>query len=318
MGTGDRARRRARAQLDRRRGAVAARPARPAAELSRRRASRCSRGRRWPTSTARWRRWTRVRPSSRGVRADAARPRAARSTLAVLLPNSFGSALAAWQAGMPERWGYATDGRGPLLTRRARVPPTVRGRSQVYYYRAMLAGGRSARRRRHPTRASTARGTGASRGDALLGARRALDRAQPGRPSTGPPSAGCRSATPPWATRLARRTGARVAILGGGRRARCWPRPSPAACASPARVLCGRDQPPGPGWACCRAARASWSPTTRAPCTWRRRWARRWWPSSAPPTGARRRPCGERPASCASPSTARPAGCASARSTIAA
>ena len=59
---------------------------------------------------------------------------------AVLLPNSFGSALAVWRAGVPERWGYATDGRGLLLTRSARVPRDVRGRSQVYYYRAMLAG----------------------------------------------------------------------------------------------------------------------------------------------------------------------------------
>jgi heptosyltransferase-2 len=59
---------------------------------------------------------------------------------AVLLPNSFGSALQAWHARIPERWGYATDARAPLLTRAPRVPPQVRGRSQVYYYRAMLAG----------------------------------------------------------------------------------------------------------------------------------------------------------------------------------
>jgi len=59
--------------------------------------------------------------------------------LAVLLPNSFASALQAFSAGIPERWGYATDGRGGLLTRRVRVP-ALRDRSQVYYYRAMLAG----------------------------------------------------------------------------------------------------------------------------------------------------------------------------------
>jgi len=59
---------------------------------------------------------------------------------AVLLPNSFGTALPPFLAGVAERWGYATDGRGPLLTRRARVPAGVRGRSEVYYYRAMLAG----------------------------------------------------------------------------------------------------------------------------------------------------------------------------------
>jgi heptosyltransferase-2 len=60
--------------------------------------------------------------------------------LGVLLPNSFGTALTLWRARVPERWGYATDGRGPLLTRTLPVPTHVRGRSQVYYYRSMLAG----------------------------------------------------------------------------------------------------------------------------------------------------------------------------------
>jgi heptosyltransferase-2 len=72
-----------------------------------------------------------------GFRADVAALRGAFEA-AVLLPNSFGSALVVFAAGIPERWGYATDGRGLLLTRRARVPAGVRGRSQVYYYRAML------------------------------------------------------------------------------------------------------------------------------------------------------------------------------------
>ena len=76
---------------------------------------------------------------SRGVRADGAALRG-RFDLGVLLPNSFGTALALWLARLPARWGYATDGRGLLLTRRARVPREIRGRSQVYYYRAMLAG----------------------------------------------------------------------------------------------------------------------------------------------------------------------------------
>jgi len=58
----------------------------------------------------------------------------------VLLPNSFRSALQAYLAGVPGRWGYPTDGRGLLLTRRPRVPKEVKGVSQVYYYRAMLAG----------------------------------------------------------------------------------------------------------------------------------------------------------------------------------
>lgn len=76
---------------------------------------------------------------SRGIREDAALLKG-RHDAAVLLPNSFGSALPPFLAGIPERWGYATDGRRLLLTRAARVPADLRGRSQVYYYRAMVAG----------------------------------------------------------------------------------------------------------------------------------------------------------------------------------
>src|SRR3989442_7485600 len=50
---------------------------------------------------------------------------------AVLLPNSFGSALAVWRAPGPQGWGYATDGPGPVLTRGPRAPPAGRGRRQV-------------------------------------------------------------------------------------------------------------------------------------------------------------------------------------------
>jgi heptosyltransferase-2 len=81
-----------------------------------------------------------VRTTTAGFRGDVGTIRAGSFDAAVLLPNSFGTALQAFMAGVPERWGYGTDGRGPLLTRRARVPPEVRGRSEVYYYRAMLAG----------------------------------------------------------------------------------------------------------------------------------------------------------------------------------
>jgi len=77
--------------------------------------------------------------TSTGFRADVAALRG-QFDAAVLLPNSFGSALQVLLAAIPERWGYATDGRGALLTRRARVPGGVRGWSEVYYYRAMLAG----------------------------------------------------------------------------------------------------------------------------------------------------------------------------------
>jgi heptosyltransferase-2 len=76
--------------------------------------------------------------ASRGLRADAAALRG-RFDAGILLPNSFGSALALRMAGVPERWGWSTDGRGPLLTRAPRVPAGLRGRNQLYYYRAMLA-----------------------------------------------------------------------------------------------------------------------------------------------------------------------------------
>ena len=41
---------------------------------------------------------------------------------AVLLPNSFAAALTAWRAGVPERWGYRTDWRGPLYEIDAEAP----------------------------------------------------------------------------------------------------------------------------------------------------------------------------------------------------
>lgn len=76
---------------------------------------------------------------SAGLRADTDQLRG-RFDAAVLLPNSVAAALPPYWAGVGERWGYATSGRGPLLTRAARVPAGLRGRSQVFYYRAMLAG----------------------------------------------------------------------------------------------------------------------------------------------------------------------------------
>jgi len=76
---------------------------------------------------------------SRGTLADAAALRG-RYDLGLLLPNSFASAFTLWRAGIPERWGYATEARGALLTRSCRVSASLGGRSQVYYYRAMLEG----------------------------------------------------------------------------------------------------------------------------------------------------------------------------------
>jgi heptosyltransferase-2 len=75
-----------------------------------------------------------------GSRAAIAALRAGRFDVAVLLPNSFGSAWQVWRARIPERWGYRTAGRGWLLTRRARPPRGWRRRHQAEYYRDLALG----------------------------------------------------------------------------------------------------------------------------------------------------------------------------------
>lgn len=73
----------------------------------------------WHDAAAHW-------PDGRGLTRElrtlrlARRLRAERFDLAILLTNSFRSALVAWRAGVPRRVGYARDGRGWLLTDRLR------------------------------------------------------------------------------------------------------------------------------------------------------------------------------------------------------
>jgi len=60
-------------------------------------------------------------PKSRlGLWASAKRLREERFSAAILYPNSFRSALLAWKGLIPERIGYDRDGRGALLTQRAK------------------------------------------------------------------------------------------------------------------------------------------------------------------------------------------------------
>jgi heptosyltransferase-2 len=56
---------------------------------------------------------------------------------ALLLPNSFHSALVAYRAGIPERWGYRSDFRAPLLTRA--VAPVRHGHQIDRYQRLTQA-----------------------------------------------------------------------------------------------------------------------------------------------------------------------------------
>ena len=72
-----------------------------------------------------------------GRRGDTARLAAARGGIAVLFPNSFASAWVTWRARIPERWGYRTDWRRPLLTRAVPRPGGSRHLSE--YYQALVA-----------------------------------------------------------------------------------------------------------------------------------------------------------------------------------
>ncbi len=57
---------------------------------------------------------------------------------AVIFQNAFEAALLAFLSRIPERIGYATQHRGPLLTRRARPRTRQLRRHQVYYYLDLL------------------------------------------------------------------------------------------------------------------------------------------------------------------------------------
>ncbi|MDR2725445.1 MAG: lipopolysaccharide heptosyltransferase II [Candidatus Adiutrix sp.] len=58
--------------------------------------------------------------------------------LALLFQNAFSAALFPALARVPERWGYARDGRGFLLTRAVRLGPLDRSVHEVFYYLNLL------------------------------------------------------------------------------------------------------------------------------------------------------------------------------------
>ena len=57
---------------------------------------------------------------------------------AILLPRSFATALAAWQAGIPERWGYRGELRAPLLTHPVEFEPRV-GEHELFRHLRLVA-----------------------------------------------------------------------------------------------------------------------------------------------------------------------------------
>jgi heptosyltransferase-2 len=79
------------------------------------------------------------RTGLRALRRHAEQLRAGNYDVALLLTNSFGSALAMRLAGVPERWGYRRDGRRFLLTRAIRARDTKReSRHHADYYAALV------------------------------------------------------------------------------------------------------------------------------------------------------------------------------------
>lgn len=67
-------------------------------------------------------------PQDRGRIADA------HADVAILFPNSFGTAWLLRQAGVPERWGYATDLRRSILTRAIRRPRASMHQGRYYQH----------------------------------------------------------------------------------------------------------------------------------------------------------------------------------------
>ncbi len=61
--------------------------------------------------------------------------------LAVSMQNAFEAALIAFLAGIPERLGYDTDGRGVLLNRSIKLDPALKKVHLIDYYRGILRGG---------------------------------------------------------------------------------------------------------------------------------------------------------------------------------
>jgi heptosyltransferase-2 len=64
--------------------------------------------------------------------------RAERFDAAILFQNAFHAAWMAWRARIPNRIGYARDGRAPLLTEAIDAPPAAAYGHQAFYYLHLL------------------------------------------------------------------------------------------------------------------------------------------------------------------------------------
>ncbi len=95
--------------------------------------------------------------------------REARPRAALLLTDSLSSAVLAWLARIPNRIGYAAEGRGPLLTRRVPRPGPARSTRRVAEYGVLAGAAGLSVRSEIPTLAALPEE--AARAEALLGER---------------------------------------------------------------------------------------------------------------------------------------------------
>jgi heptosyltransferase-2 len=75
----------------------------------------------------------------KNIRLDAQDFRKHAFDLGILFTNSFGSALLFSLAKIPQRWGYARDGRHLLLTKRVRTSPLETPKHHIQYYLSLIS-----------------------------------------------------------------------------------------------------------------------------------------------------------------------------------
>ena len=77
--------------------------------------------------------------SYKNIRSDAQELKEHNFDIGILFTNSYGSALLFWLAKIPQRWGYARDGRHLLLTKRVRFSPLEAPRHHIQYYLSLIS-----------------------------------------------------------------------------------------------------------------------------------------------------------------------------------
>ncbi|MGD9344267.1 MAG: lipopolysaccharide heptosyltransferase II [Candidatus Aminicenantes bacterium] len=76
----------------------------------------------------------------KNIRSDAHELKKQSFDIGILFTNSFGSALLFSLAKIPERWGYARDGRHLLLTKRVGISALESPKHHIQYYLSLISG----------------------------------------------------------------------------------------------------------------------------------------------------------------------------------